>query len=283
MKKAIQIAYNEQFSKKCRYAAEAGFRHIAVNYTEIIGKTEDQWKQITEDIQRILEQNGLSCVQSHPHFYNPYQSSEITDEATEFAIRQSIISSAAVGAEYCVIHPRTAITSGYRPSVSLADNKKWFGELLECAVKYGTKIAAENLPIFPSVKSIRPLFSSSPDHLIDLVDYFEDENICVCWDFGHANLTCGEQGQVPMIEALGSRIQCTHVHNNWGTRDDHAPPVYGNIDWKGAMAAMAAWGYDGPLTLETHCWYEEENLLRSFAKHNYESLVYLESLMGETV
>lgn len=281
MRKAIQIAYNEQFANECRCAAEAGFRHIAVNYTEILGKTEDEWKRITEDIQAILEQNGLSCVQSHPHYYYPFASSEDVDERMEFDIRQSIISSAAVGADYCVIHPKTSVTSGYRPSVSLEDNKKWFSALLDCAVKHGTKIAAENLPIFPSARCIRPLFSSNPDHLIDLVDFFRSDSIGVCWDFGHANLTRGEEDQAVMIEALGERIKCTHVHNNWGVRDDHAPPLYGNIDWSTAMSALAKSGYDGPLTLETHCWYDDDGLLQSFYRHNYDSLIYLESLMKQ--
>ena len=62
-------------------------------------------------------------------------------------------------------------------------------------------------------------------------------------------------------------------------RDDHAPPIYGNIKWDSVMTALASIGYQGPLTLETHCWYDNEDLLRSFAKHNYDSLVFLESLM----
>ena len=36
MKKAIQIAYNRLFDIKCRYAAEAGFRHVAVNLRDLI-------------------------------------------------------------------------------------------------------------------------------------------------------------------------------------------------------------------------------------------------------
>lgn len=278
MNKAIQIAYNEFFEKKCRIASDAGFRHIAVNYTEIEGKKEDEWKRITEDIQRILDNNRLSCVQSHPHCYNPFASSEIIDEDLEFNIRQSIISSAEVGAKYCVIHPKTSVNSGYRESVSLEDNKKWFSSLIECANKHGTGIVAENLPIFPSARCIRPLFSSNPDHLIELVDLFGKESLGVCWDFGHANLCRGDIDQSVMISALGTRIKCTHVHNNWGIRDDHAPPIYGNIDWTKAMRALYSFGYDGPLTLETHCWYEDETLLCSFARHNYDSLVYLESL-----
>ena len=162
--------------------------------------------------------------------------------------------------------------------MSLEDNKKWFSSLIECAVKHGTKIAAENLPLFVSAgRPVRTLFSSNPEHLISLVDSFDCESVGVCWDFGHANMIYGDQSS--MIRSLGDRIKCTHIHNNWGTRDDHAPPIYGNIQWDSVMPALASTGYQGPLTLETHCWYNDEALIRSFNSHNYESLLYLERLM----
>ena len=276
MKKAIQIAYNERFEYECKCAAEAGFRHIAINYTEITGKNENEWNLITDNIILILEKYGLKCVQSHPHYYSPLQSSEIIDEDMEFAIRQSIISSAKVGARYCVIHPKSAISDAYITSKSLEANKAWFTELLECAVKYGTGIAAENLPIFPSVRQIDPFFSSNPEELSMLSDYFNDEHFGICWDFGHANLLSGDQSV--SISYLGKKIKCTHVHNNWGERDDHAPPLYGNIPWDRVMKSLANVGYNGPLTLETHCWYDDNDMIRSFYKHNFDSIVYLESL-----
>ena len=278
MKKAIQIAYNEFFSDKCQYASESGFRYIAVNYTQINGKTEREWNEITEDIEKTLDKNGLKCIQSHPHYYHPFLSSENIDDELEFSMRQAIISSAKLGAEYCVFHPRTATSSAYRLSKSLEDNRKWFSSLLECALKHGTGIAAENLPIFPSTDQILPLFSSNCEHLSELVDYFNDDRMGVCWDFGHANLVAGDQAV--SIRFLGSRIKCTHVHNNYGHSDDHAPPIYGNIEWRRIMPALADTGYKGPLTLETHCDYINSDLLRSFAKHNYDSLVYLEALMS---
>ena len=36
MKKAIQIKYNETFENKCRYAKEAGFNYISVNFYDML-------------------------------------------------------------------------------------------------------------------------------------------------------------------------------------------------------------------------------------------------------
>ncbi len=277
MIKAIQIAYNDLFELKCNLASKAGFKHIAVNYTEILGKTEYEWQKITEDIQRILDENNLACVQTHPHYYDLLISSEIIDENFEFCIRQSIISSGAVGAEYCVFHPRSSISTGYSRLKSLEDNRKYFTEYFELALNHGTSIAAENLPIFPSQKKIMPFYSSSFEDLSELVDSFGDQRFKVCWDFGHANLL--DYDQTEAIKCLGKRIGCTHVHNNYGWRDDHSTPDIGNIPWDKVMAAFSEIGYNGPLTLETHCNYPERDLLFSFAKHNLSCLDYLEKLM----
>lgn len=282
MNKAIQIPYldHSSFSAECTYAAQAGFRHLSVSYADLpLGKTADEWKIITEDIQGILEENNLTCVQSHLPYYYPFGASNENNEDMEFALRQSIISSGKVGAAFCVIHPRTAVYAGYSEVQSFEDNKKWISPLLECAIQHDTGIAAENLPIFPQVAFVRPLYSYNPDHLIALVDYFGDEHMGVCWDFGHAHLTEGLQA--PRLERLGHRLKCTHIHNNWGLHDDHAPPLYGDIDWHEAMGALTTIGYTGPLTLETRSWYHNPALCRSFYKHNYDNLLYLESLMEQ--
>ena len=274
MIKAVQIPVSDDFTRECEYARDAGFEYISVGFTRVLGKTSDEWRRLTDDIGNLFAALGLKCVQSHPHYYNPFLSSDVRDEELERSMREAIRASANLGAEYCVFHPRTAISSGYSVAVSLEDNKRWFSELLECAVKSGTRIAAENLPIFPSSNKIAPLFSSNPDHLISLVDSFSDDSIGICWDFGHANLLAADQSR--MIESMGERIRCTHIHNNFGYRDDHSPVMCGNIDWSRAMSALSSIGYSGPMTLETECLYTDEGMRRSFYKNGYESLGFLE-------
>ena len=99
----------------------------------------------------------------------------------------------------------------------------------------------------------------------------------ICWDFGHANMLAFNQADA--IRTLGKRIECTHVHNNFKKQDLHLPPDCGNIEWDKVMKAMNDIGYDGPLTLETHCLYVDDELLKSFAKYNYAGLIYLEQFV----
>lgn len=276
MKKAIQIEYNDLFEKKCEYAKMAGFRNISVNFYSMLGKTEKQWDEATEDILRILADKGMECVQTHPYYYDLDVSSEVMDESCEFAIKQAIKSSGRIGAKWCAIHPKTSITSGYFVSKSFEDNKKTFSEYLETAKKYNTGIAAENLPIFNNWFPIRPFYSSNYEDLCNLVDSFNDSSMGICWDTGHANLMHFDQADA--ITFLNKRIKCTHIHNNYQNEDKHFPPDNGNIDWDRVMKAFMLIGYDGPLTLETHCKYPTEDALINFAKHNYGCLEQLEKI-----
>lgn len=276
MKKAIQIAYNALFEKKCEFAAKGGFKYISVNFTEIMDKTQDDWDAVIEDIESILDKTGIKCIQSHPYYYDLLLSSEIVKEECEFAIKQAIRASGKLGAKWCAIHPRTSITGGFCRSKSFEGNKKSFSEYVECAYKYNTGIAAENLPIFPHLCPSMPFYSSDYEDLCILVDSFADEKIGVCWDTGHAHLMSFEQADA--IKTIGNRIKCTHIHNNFREQDLHLSPENGTIEWDKVMGAFRETGYTGPLTLETHCRYTDDGLMQSFARHNYACLEYLERL-----
>ena len=277
MKKAIQIQYNELFEKKCEFASLAGFKYIAVNFTKVIDKNEYEWGKLTETIQKVLERNNLKCIQSHPFYYDLRISSEITDEKSEFAIKQAVIASGKLGADWCVLHPRSSVSTGFCTSAALEDNKRAFSEYLEIAKKHDTGIAAENLPIFHNIVPVMPFYSSNFEDLCILTDSFKDEKMKICWDFGHANLMSFNHADA--IKFVGSRIKCTHVHNNFKNEDEHLPPESGNIEWKSVMQALTGTGFDGPLTLETHCRYQDFELLKSFVKYNYACLEFIESLV----
>ena len=274
MKKAIQIGYDRLFETKCFFAAEAGFKYISLNLSKVLGKTEREWELAISDIERILSENKLSCIQSHPYYYDLLLSSEIVEEDKEFAIKQAIIATAKLGGEWCVIHPRSAINAGFSASRALEDNRRYLSEYLELATKCGTGIAVENLPVFHGIVPVMPFYSSNFEDLCELADSFNDEKMQICWDFGHANLMHFDQADA--IRYLGSRIKCTHVHNNFKSEDSHLPPESGNIPWDKVMPALYSTGFDGGLTLEVHCRYEDSELLRSFAKYNYDCLEFIE-------
>ena len=278
MKKAIQIAYNDRFALKCKYASEAGFKDIAVSFNNILDKSEDEWKRLTEEISAVLEENKLGCVQSHLHVYDLMMSSEMPDERSELAIRQSIIATSALGGKYGVYHPLSSITTGFDVKTSFDDNRRLLSGFLDTAINCGVGIAVENIPIFPDCPHLK-FYTSDYKDLAELTDSFGDEHICVCWDFGHANLMKLDQSEA--LCYLGGRVKCVHLHNNFGFHDDHGTPDVGTLDWYSVMPTLGEIGYEGALTLETHCRYDEPTLLNSFARHNYTCAQFLEGLVKQ--
>lgn len=274
MKKAIQIPYSEAFERECRIASEEGFRYISVNLHDISEPSDAVYDRAPAHISELLEKYGLEAVQTHLFYYYPLSSADQIDEALEHRILREIEVSGKIGAPWCVWHPRYFKsgewkTGEYDEERTFFYNHETLPRYLEQAEKFGTGIALENL--FGS------MMYGGADTLARLCDSFHTDRMGICWDTGHANIN--PEDQPSAISSMGDRIKCTHIHNNWGKRDDHAPPVYGNIEWSRVMSALSENGYNGPLTLETHCWYEDESLLRSFTRHNYDCLVYLESLM----
>ena len=275
MKKAIQIPYDENFEKKCKFAREAGFRHISVNFNNTPDPCDATYDKAPALISAILEKYDLEAVQTHLFYYYPLLSADKIDAALEHRALREIEVSGKIGAPWCVWHPRYFKSGEWNTGVfdeeqTVYYNHQTVPRYLEQALKFETGIALENL--------FGGMMYGGMDTLARLCDSFGADHIGICLDTGHANID--KVDQAAAIAFLGDRIKCTHIHNNWGKYDDHAPPIYGKIEWDKVMAAFAATGYDGPLTLETRCWYATDDLLRSFAKHNYDCLVYLESLMG---
>ena len=276
MRKAIQIAYDHEFRDQCAFAAAGGFKDIAISFCEedLLGKTKAEWTTITETVANTLEKNNLQLIQTHAFMYSLRLSSEIIRPEIEAAFDHTIRLSGEMGAGWCVFHPRTSVNSGFRPEVSLEDNKRDFSTYLELGIQCGTGIAVENMPIFNHNFPIMPYFGYNCGDLCSLVDSLNDEHFGICWDTGHANMVGFDQAEA--IQYMGNRIKCTHLHNNFGRSDDHATPEQGNVPWEKVMPTLKKANPDCLLTLETHCRYSEPELLVSFARHNLACLDYLE-------
>lgn len=275
MIKSIQIAYDELFELKCALAAKAGFRHMAVNFNDMKDFSEAAWEKAPQHISDILSKNKLTCVQTHLPYYDLRISAEKLDDAFEYRILKSIETGGKIGVKWNVYHPRSAITDGFRSKAALEINKRVISGYVETAEKFRTGIALENLPIFEIVP-VMPFYTSDYGDLCDLHDVLNTPSVSICWDTGHANMMHFDQAEA--IRFMGSRIQCTHIHNNFGKEDPHLPPDQGNILWERVIAAFDDVQYTGPFTLETHSPQQDEASLMEFAVYNFKCLENLEKL-----
>ncbi len=89
----------------------------------------------------------------------------------------------------------------------------------------GVRLLVENLLSEPT----------TPEHLVTILELGHLDNVGVCLDLGHANITVGTDAA---IATLGRRIATVHVHDNHGIKDEHLWPGGGTIDWKATAEAL---------------------------------------------
>ena len=159
-----------------------------------------------------------------------------------------------LGAPMRVVHPCTHLDYDVEGNADFLFeyNLNFYRRLIPYAREFGIKIAIENIG-YVSV-------TSTPERLNKLYDTLNDPVFTICFDVGH----CLLQGVDPAeaIMKLGDRLVngCTHVHDNFGTGDDHTLPYYGKVDWESVMKALADIGYKGDLNYEASGFFKRKCL-----------------------
>lgn len=80
---------------------------------------------------------------------------------------------------------------------------------------------------------------STQQELADFVASFADPFVGVCFDTGHAHCY-GDRDWKRSMAILAPHIVTCHMHDNFGTFDDHNPPGEGNLNWQELTAALKA-------------------------------------------
>ena len=122
-------------------------------------------------------------------------------------------------------------------------------EAVKAAKKHGVKIAMETLFEDRAPKGKRARFTSYVNELDDIVSKFGDPIVGICWDFGHARVSHGDE-QFEEMRKVGDKIIATHVHDNHWSADMHLLPFEGDTDWNEGMKTLKEIGYNGALTFE---------------------------------
>lgn len=200
---------------------------------------------------RILRWEGLSCTIHSPFMdLNPGSLERLLRDATMQRFEQVLDAAEILRPEVMVFHPgfdrwRYGESTNQWLDLSVAAWRKVLGR----AKEIGTVVAVENI------------FEEEPSTLKALMEAVNDPSFRHCFDVGHWNLF-RKVGMEEWFEALGSWIAEVHIHDNSGTRDDHAPPGEGAIDFKLYFELMERYAPDAAYTIEAH---SKEDLLRSLA------------------
>lgn len=101
--------------------------------------------------------------------------------------------------------------------------------------------------------AIETLFCASAESFLKLYERlfarYEGSFLGLGYDCGHWELI--DPGKTTVLDQFGDRLIATHIHDNFGVKDDHLLPFDGRMDWSLITNAIATTSYKTPLNFET--------------------------------
>ena len=255
--------------KAARIISKAGFEEL--DYTPPVSI--DAWEKIMLKNMDIFEKENLCVHQTHAPF-NRYE--EYGDQHMLF-MERALKATEIMGAKYMVVHGDEFDfeKSDYSPEKAMKYNYEMFAPIVEKATMKNINIAFEN--VFEDGYKGRMRFCSRTEELKELIEKFNSDNVCCCWDFGHAGVAFGD-AQPDKIKEMGKYIKCTHMHDCGHDQDLHLPPFLGDIKWKECARAMREINYSGIWSFEMVYGKIPEELADTFAKNLIKIAKYIRSL-----
>lgn len=232
----------------------AGFDYIDANLWNMTDHgmlfAADNWREVAEELRAHAEKIGVKIRQVHGQTLSGKEWDDPNYPDTDFvwAMNYRCLEVGKIlGADWMVMHPSNLPHDPlYSRKKAMDASLTYIAPYLERAKQIGIGIAVENMVDYSGRR--RRYCGGDPEELIELVDAFNDPDLGMCIDIGHAN---NSGIYTPdFIRMAGKRLKCTHVNDNLADKDTHLPPFMGNVDWVGVMQALREIGYDGDFSYE---------------------------------
>ncbi|MBQ7906628.1 MAG: sugar phosphate isomerase/epimerase [Clostridia bacterium] len=197
-------------------------------------------KAIGTEFGNFARELGITLLQGHLFFYG----TKISKAEDRERIKRQLDMFQAIGIKNAVLHcDPIADENGVKAPVEVAreENIKAIKDLLDHVKGTDLVICLENLISSPAVNNI--------EGLMYFIEHFNSENLGICLDTGHLNIT--DKDQVAFIRRGGKHIKALHLADNEGQADQHMMPYgKGNVDFVAVIREMKALGYEGLYNLE---------------------------------
>ncbi|MEN6617199.1 MAG: sugar phosphate isomerase/epimerase [Syntrophorhabdus sp.] len=193
-----------------------------------------------EETGKILRSEGIPCTVHAPFMdLSPGAVDKQVRAITKDKLKKATHMANKLGALGIVCHP------GY---------DKWrFGDnvdiWMEGSIETWTEVLAVAGDKFPVM--VENIFEEEPDTIVELLKYFKDKILYFCCDSGHFNLF----SNVPIdkwMTSLGNKTREMHLHDNYGSYDDHFPIGQGTVPFKELKVFLKSYNGNLLLTAEIH-------------------------------
>ena len=153
---------------------------------------------------------------------------------------------------------RMVVHSGYVPFVFF---KEWHRDRSIEFWKEFMSDKADNFTIY-----IENVLEDEPYMMRELMEALADERIRICIDTGHANVA-GNVNIKEWFQVLGEYTGHIHLHNNYGSADEHNPPDKGSMNMDKVLEYIdSCCGSDTTITIEA---YDLESSFKWLAERGY--------------
>ena len=239
---ALFSGYGEQCYRKMK---AFGFDYADVSIPgELHGTGEEAYVQRWLNEKKRAEEAGVTIHQVHgPWRYPPHDETEELRAGRAEVMKRSIRITGMLGCRYWVIHPMMPYgpDDDFNLDSFLEINRQLFRSLLPVARENNVVICLENMPM-------KRLTISTPEKTLEFIREFQDDHFGFCLDTGH----CAVHGIQPAaaVRMAKNDLKVLHLHDNYGSKDDHLLPYTGVIDWADFRLALDEIGFDGVLSME---------------------------------
>jgi sugar phosphate isomerase/epimerase len=180
---------------------------------------EDIGEHQVGDLAKKLKDNGIDCTCHAPYMdLSPGGKDRKVRQITVEKLKRSLELAQILEAKNLVCH------TGFSKWYFDGNVDLWFKN----SVLTWTEVLKEKEESLSLV--IENVFEDAPDPLIELIKYFKGK-LFFCFDTGHFNIF-SKTSLDKWLSPLREHIREFHLHDNYGTDDDHLPIGRGNFSFR---------------------------------------------------
>lgn len=231
---------------KCFKGTKFKYINLEQSASDEYFEDSDGYRSLIEKFAEAAEYAGIKYVTAHAPCVNAFE--ELTDEHYQInvrALRRSIEIAGAIGIGTLVVHASTNPAFDYPEFVR--QNKRFYGDLMADAEKYGVTLLTENMHDMPYISF------STGEEMRAFLDELDHPLLGACYDTAHTNLNERARGigQYNNIVALGHHLKGLHISDNLGgTAHHHSWPFAGIINFDEVMLGLLDVKYGGYFNFE---------------------------------
>ena len=219
------------------------FKEIGVESIELKLTENIEFQQFFKAIDKLIKQGFHITFHAPGRFRYP---DDLNLQLTSLSAITMKLNAAFNLAPLWVVHPLNSLSQ--HRSETLAQTRNYIKQILDTISGFEFQIALEILRNRADSGKIH--VGDSYEEILDILSNFQNDNIGICWDFGHAHAMYhrGLQEQFPPPEFLKKVVHC-HVHDCLFQKT-HLPLGMGQVAIEKNIELLVKHNYQGILNLE---------------------------------